>query len=430
MRWTDEQARAIGARGGSLLLSAAAGSGKTTVLVERVLRLILDDGRRHRPHAGGHLHARGGVGHARQAVRTPQRDGGFRKRPLPRTAHSPRPRQHHHAARLLRRLSAHPLRGSGRRSRLPHPRRSREPAADGRGARRDAGGGVRRAVGGAAGAGLRSRAQGRPRAGGGAVPGDGRARRSAGVARAGARPRAAGGGGVDGGTRRRGAARPRRGAGDAGRGGAGLRLPAELHRRRRRGHRQAGEIRAISDYGELAGAMAGFRAARAASRKRSPEDEEAVEAVKKLRTRAADLCRKSRIVGYPAASRSPTPPRSARSFASWAGSRPPPPARFEEKKRERAGLTYATSSAARSTPCATAASPAPRRRRSTTCSSTSIRTPPTSRRRSSRASRGRTTASWSAMSSSPSTASAWRNRGCSLKSTTASAPAAAARCCR
>ena len=44
MRWTDEQARAIGARGESLLLSAAAGSGKTTVLVECVLRLILDDG--------------------------------------------------------------------------------------------------------------------------------------------------------------------------------------------------------------------------------------------------------------------------------------------------------------------------------------------------------------------------------------------------
>ena len=44
MRWTDEQARAIEARGGNLLLSAAAGSGKTTVLVERVLRLILEDG--------------------------------------------------------------------------------------------------------------------------------------------------------------------------------------------------------------------------------------------------------------------------------------------------------------------------------------------------------------------------------------------------
>ena len=42
--WTDEQLRAIEARGGSILLSAAAGSGKTTVLVERVLRLIAEEG--------------------------------------------------------------------------------------------------------------------------------------------------------------------------------------------------------------------------------------------------------------------------------------------------------------------------------------------------------------------------------------------------
>ena len=42
--WTDEQLRAIEARGGNILLSAAAGSGKTTVLVERVLRLIAGDG--------------------------------------------------------------------------------------------------------------------------------------------------------------------------------------------------------------------------------------------------------------------------------------------------------------------------------------------------------------------------------------------------
>ncbi len=44
MNWTDEQSRAIHARGGNLLLSAAAGSGKTTVLVERVLTLILEEG--------------------------------------------------------------------------------------------------------------------------------------------------------------------------------------------------------------------------------------------------------------------------------------------------------------------------------------------------------------------------------------------------
>ncbi len=42
--WTQEQLRAIEARGNSILLSAAAGSGKTTVLVERVLRLIADEG--------------------------------------------------------------------------------------------------------------------------------------------------------------------------------------------------------------------------------------------------------------------------------------------------------------------------------------------------------------------------------------------------
>ncbi|MBO4298077.1 MAG: UvrD-helicase domain-containing protein, partial [Clostridia bacterium] len=40
MAWTDEQRAAIESRGENLLLSAAAGSGKTAVLVERVLRLI------------------------------------------------------------------------------------------------------------------------------------------------------------------------------------------------------------------------------------------------------------------------------------------------------------------------------------------------------------------------------------------------------
>ncbi len=43
-KWTEEQLRAIEARRSSVLLSAAAGSGKTTVLVERVLRLVTEDG--------------------------------------------------------------------------------------------------------------------------------------------------------------------------------------------------------------------------------------------------------------------------------------------------------------------------------------------------------------------------------------------------
>ncbi len=40
MQWTEEQRRAIETRGSNILLSAAAGSGKTTVLVARVLKLI------------------------------------------------------------------------------------------------------------------------------------------------------------------------------------------------------------------------------------------------------------------------------------------------------------------------------------------------------------------------------------------------------
>ncbi len=44
MQWTDRQYDAITKRGKTLLLSAAAGSGKTAVLVERVTRLVLEDG--------------------------------------------------------------------------------------------------------------------------------------------------------------------------------------------------------------------------------------------------------------------------------------------------------------------------------------------------------------------------------------------------
>lgn len=40
--WTKEQESAITARGGNLLVSAAAGAGKTAVLVERVIRLVLE----------------------------------------------------------------------------------------------------------------------------------------------------------------------------------------------------------------------------------------------------------------------------------------------------------------------------------------------------------------------------------------------------
>jgi len=41
-KWTSDQLAAIEARGSDLLVSAAAGSGKTAVLVERVLRRLTD----------------------------------------------------------------------------------------------------------------------------------------------------------------------------------------------------------------------------------------------------------------------------------------------------------------------------------------------------------------------------------------------------
>ncbi|MGN0503316.1 MAG: UvrD-helicase domain-containing protein, partial [Ruminococcus sp.] len=39
-QWTDQQKNAIYATDGSVLVSAAAGSGKTAVLVERVINLV------------------------------------------------------------------------------------------------------------------------------------------------------------------------------------------------------------------------------------------------------------------------------------------------------------------------------------------------------------------------------------------------------
>ena len=42
MNWTPDQLKAIDARGGTLIVSAAAGSGKTAVLVERCIRRLTD----------------------------------------------------------------------------------------------------------------------------------------------------------------------------------------------------------------------------------------------------------------------------------------------------------------------------------------------------------------------------------------------------
>ncbi|MDO4536090.1 MAG: UvrD-helicase domain-containing protein, partial [Clostridium perfringens] len=42
-KWTKEQLLAIETRGQNLLVAAAAGSGKTAVLVERIIKMITDD---------------------------------------------------------------------------------------------------------------------------------------------------------------------------------------------------------------------------------------------------------------------------------------------------------------------------------------------------------------------------------------------------
>ncbi len=43
MKWTKKQKEVIDVRGCNLLVSAAAGSGKTAVLVERIIQLICDE---------------------------------------------------------------------------------------------------------------------------------------------------------------------------------------------------------------------------------------------------------------------------------------------------------------------------------------------------------------------------------------------------
>ncbi|MEE0065103.1 MAG: UvrD-helicase domain-containing protein, partial [Acutalibacteraceae bacterium] len=43
VKWTTDQQHAIECRKCSVLVSAAAGSGKTTVLVERVIRRLTDE---------------------------------------------------------------------------------------------------------------------------------------------------------------------------------------------------------------------------------------------------------------------------------------------------------------------------------------------------------------------------------------------------
>lgn len=59
--WTEDQRRVIDTRKKNILVSAAAGSGKTAVLSQRILSLIMDpeDPGRYRRASGGNLHPGG-----------------------------------------------------------------------------------------------------------------------------------------------------------------------------------------------------------------------------------------------------------------------------------------------------------------------------------------------------------------------------------
>ena len=74
-KWTDQQRDAIADRGHSLIVCAAAGSGKTAVLVERIVQLVRQSASRTLSGAGH----RSGLSHRRRAgVRRaqPTGDGG------------------------------------------------------------------------------------------------------------------------------------------------------------------------------------------------------------------------------------------------------------------------------------------------------------------------------------------------------------------
>ncbi len=66
VNWTREQKQVIEGREKSLLVSAAAGSGKTAVLVERIIRMITEGGEPegHRPPACHDFYPGGGGGDA------------------------------------------------------------------------------------------------------------------------------------------------------------------------------------------------------------------------------------------------------------------------------------------------------------------------------------------------------------------------------
>ncbi len=132
--FTDEQLVAIERREGDLLLDAGAGSGKTSVLVERFVRSVLEDGIEVRRDPHDHVHREGGRrdarSHPRPAARARRRRGGAGHR---RRVHLDHPR-------LLRAPAARPRAGRRSRPGVRRARRARRRAAGRRRLRGRAGG--------------------------------------------------------------------------------------------------------------------------------------------------------------------------------------------------------------------------------------------------------------------------------------------------
>ena len=109
-KWTDQQRDAIADRGHSLIVCAAAGSGKTAVLVERIVQLVREGCPIENMlvvtftnAAAGEMRQRIGEALSRAARRTGAGrtgDGAF-------------PREHLHAAQVLRQSASRTLSGAG-----------------------------------------------------------------------------------------------------------------------------------------------------------------------------------------------------------------------------------------------------------------------------------------------------------------------------
>lgn len=140
MRWTKDQAGAIEARGTNLLVAAAAGSGKTSVLVERVSRLVEE---------GANVDemlivtfTRAASADMREKLRRRFSERAAQETRAPRAGGAAGKRVNLHAAFVLHIGAQAEFRGGGRRPAVPRAGRRGGQAVDGSRHGRGAGGRV------------------------------------------------------------------------------------------------------------------------------------------------------------------------------------------------------------------------------------------------------------------------------------------------